>query len=127
MGDIYEITLKKPVDMNDVSYQTEQTIALQKDEFEALSKASSTRIVKDRYKVVLAGYPAEVDVFDGDLKGLVVIDFEFASLDDKAAFNPPEVCLAEVTQEYFIAGGHLPGKTYADIESELNRFNYTKL
>lgn len=39
----------------------------------------------------------------------------------------PDFCLAEVTEEDFVAGGVICGKSYADIESELARFGYEKL
>lgn len=68
-----------------------------------------------------------MDVFTGELSGLVLIDFEFQSEEDKAAFTPPSCCLADVTQEDFIAGGQLAGKTYEDIRSDLARFNYSPL
>ncbi len=126
-GTQYEITKKQPVDEQDLSNQTEQTIPLLKDEFEALCRASRRHVVKDRYTLIAAGRTAEVDVFIGDLEGLVVIDFEFDSLEEKQAFEPPEFCLVDVTQELFIAGGQLAGKTYGDIADELKRLGYTKL
>lgn len=39
----------------------------------------------------------------------------------------PDFCLAEVTEEDFIAGGVICGKTYADVAPELARFGYEKL
>ena len=39
----------------------------------------------------------------------------------------PDFCLKEVTQELFIAGGMICGKSYEDIEENLKRFNYLKL
>lgn len=39
----------------------------------------------------------------------------------------PDFCLADITQEDFIAGGMICGKTYADIESEVQRFGYVKI
>ncbi|MEK6905851.1 MAG: hypothetical protein AABX24_05615 [Nanoarchaeota archaeon] len=39
----------------------------------------------------------------------------------------PNFCLAEVTQEDFIAGGMICGKTYEDIEDDLRKFKYNKL
>lgn len=123
-GDNYEITKKSPVTEGDSSVMLEQTIPLDSTEFKYLSGASDIRIVKDRYNVTIGGYPAEVDVFLEGLSGLVLIDFEFANLEDKQAFVAPEVCLADVTQEGFIAGGLLAGKVYADIETELARYNY---
>jgi CYTH domain-containing protein len=76
---------------------------------------------------VINGHPAEVDIFVGQLEGLVVIDFEFDSEEAKSAFVAPGICLADVTQEMFIAGGKLAGKRYKDIKAELDRFNYSAL
>jgi CYTH domain-containing protein len=126
-GNEYEITKKKPINDDDVSSQTEQTIPLDQDEFEALAAVSSRKVEKDRYKVTIDGHVAEVDIFDGPLKGLIVIDFEFDSEEAKHNFRPPSCCLVEVTQERFIAGGQLAGKSYADIEADLTRYNYKKL
>lgn len=126
-GDKYEITKKKPVEDGDASVQVEQTVPLEADEFEALAKSSNRRVQKKRYKVELAGRVAEVDVFTGDLAGLVLIDFEFGTLEEKASFQPPACCLADVTQENFIAGGLLSGKSYQEIVSELERYNYKPL
>lgn len=126
-GKKYEITKKKPIDSSDFSRQTEQTIPLDEIEFNALSKSSSRKVVKDRYQVNIGGSPAEIDVFKDDLKGLVLIDFEFNNSEAKQSFQPPTCCLADVTQELFIAGGQLAGVKYSDIESDLNRFNYKKL
>lgn len=126
-GNKYEITKKKPIEDGDASVQSEQTIPLESEEFEALAQSSLRRLQKMRYKVELAGRAAEVDVFAGGLTGLVVIDFEFNSREEKAGFRPPPCCLADVTQENFIAGGLLAGKTYQDIASELERYNYKPL
>lgn len=123
-GDTYEITKKRPIDDNDVSVQKEQTISLNKLEYEALMKADGRVIEKDRYQVYINGYQAEVDVFKGKLKGLVLIDFEFATSDEKNAFLPPEVCLKNVTQEEWVAGGLLAGKSYSDIADKLAEHGY---
>ena len=126
-GDEYEITKKKPIDENDFSRQTEQTIPLDNEEFTALAISSRRKVEKDRYKVDIDGSIAEVDVFQGLLKGLVLIDFEFESVETKQAFRPPGCCLVDVTQELFIAGGQLAGKAYDDIKTELEKFNYMPL
>lgn len=123
-GNIYEITKKSQLHQGDSSVMVEQTISLDRVEFEHLSQASTVKIVKDRYKVVIDNYPAEVDVFQEDLRGLVLIDFEFTTVEEKQCFVAPEICFADVTQEDFIAGGLLAGKTYANIEGDLKRFGY---
>jgi CYTH domain-containing protein len=126
-GDKYEITRKVPVEGTDSSKQLETTIVLNEAEFESFSKIKSRRVEKTRYFFDYEGRTAEFDVFEGDLDGLVVIDFEFEEEKEKDSFEMPEFCLVEITQEKFIAGGVLAGKTLSDIESDLKRFNYSKL
>jgi CYTH domain-containing protein len=126
-NDKYEVTKKEPIDGADKSESLEQTIPLTKDEFEALMGASSKRVEKDRYKVAIVGKQAEVDVFKGALSGLVLIDFEFKTSQEKDSFVAPDCCLADVTQEEFIAGGILSGKSYQDIFPRLEAYNYKSL
>lgn len=126
-GDKYEITKKSPVKEGDSSEQIEQTIPLTKEEFEALATCSQKKVVKDRYEVKISNHLAEVDVFQENLTGLVLIDFEFTSSAEKAAFKMPKVALADVTQEEFLAGGFLSGKSYNDLADNLAKFHYQKL
>ena len=126
-GDKFELTRKTPVDDGDASKQTEVTIPISKTEFESFLPVKARKVEKTRYYLEHGDRTAEFDVFKGDLSGLVVIDFEFNSEEEKDSFEMPDFCLEDITQETFIAGGVLAGKTYSDIESELNRFNYTAL
>lgn len=125
-GKTYEITKKTSVAAGDASKHIEQTIPLTEEEFAALSRCSAKRVAKDRYRVVIDGILAEIDVFIEDLAGLVLIDFEFDTEDEKDNFIPPSIALADVTQENFIARGLLAGKTYDTIAPELARFRYKK-
>ncbi len=70
---------------------------------------------------------AEIDIYKGHLEALVVIDFEFDNVEDMDSFEMPDFCLADVTQEEFVAGGMLCGKRYSDIERDLSRFGYSKI
>ena len=127
-GDRFELTKKEPVEEGDASRQEEQTIILSEEEFNALNQqVQGKRVRKLRYYYDHEGRTAEFDVFQDELKGLVLVDFEFDSLSEKESFRMPDFCLADVTQEVFIAGGMLCGKSYADIEDNLNRFGYRKL
>jgi len=126
-GDNYEMTKKKPIKDNDSSKQLEQTIVLDKEEFEALQKVSGKRVAKRRYRYPYQGLVAEFDVFTEDLVGLIVIDVEFENEKEKDNFQMPEFCLVEVTQDKFIAGGMLCGKKYDDIKQELVKLEYKKI
>jgi CYTH domain-containing protein len=126
-GDNYEITKKIMVN-NDPSHHTEETTTLTAEEFEELSqKLEGKRTHKHRYYYPFQGKTAEIDIFQGKLKGLVVIEFEFNSAEEKNSFKMPDFCLADITPEEFIAGGMICGKEYADVEKDLARFNYKKL
>jgi CYTH domain-containing protein len=126
-GDKLEMTKKTHVEGTDSSKMEEQTIRLSREEYEALTGIEGKRVGKIRYLYEIDGRTAEVDVFVGALSGLVLVDFEFETEAEKGAFPMPEFCLAEVTQEEFIAGGFLAGKSYDDIAPGLARFGYERI
>jgi CYTH domain-containing protein len=126
-GDQYELTRKVPVSDGDASKQLETTIALNQVEFASFATTKARKVEKTRYFFEYEGHTAEFDVFAGALDGLVLVDFEFNNEAEKDAFVMPEFCLADITQEKFIAGGVLAGATYTDIESDLHRFSYVAL
>lgn len=126
-GEKYEITKKEPTHDGDASRQLEQTITLTAEEYAALARVNAKKVAKIRYFYDYQGRQGEIDVFQEGLSGLVLADFEFDTEEEKAAFSLPDFCLAEVTQETFVAGGMLCGKCYEDIEKELERFNYRRL
>lgn len=126
-GERYVITKKELVNGTDSSELRESTIVLRKDEFEVLNKVEGKKVRKLRYRYDFNGQIAEFDIFQDDLFGLVVVDFEFEERDAKNNFKMPDFCLEDVTQEAFIAGGMICGKKYKDVEEKLNSFNYKKL
>lgn len=125
-GDSYMMTKKEPED-GDASAQNEYTIPLTEEEFRGFEQVDGKKLVKTRYYKRWNGRTAEIDVFGGKLKGLVLVDFEFETEEKKKNFDPPEFCLADVTQEEFIAGGMLCGKSYEDIEKKLRDRGYSPL
>jgi CYTH domain-containing protein len=126
-GNKYEITKKEPVDESDLSEMHEFTTPLTEEEFKALANVDSKKVRKLRYYYNHNGRTAEVDVFQDDLKGLVIIDFEFETSEEKSTFEIPDFCLADITQEEFCAGGMVCGKCYEDLEKDLDKFEYEKI
>lgn len=126
-GQTYEITKKLPVDDADNTRQNEHTISLTSSEYDALAASSTKSLTKRRYYCKIEGHDAEVDVYQGSLAGLVVIDFEFKTDADMDIFTVPDICLADVSQDELIAAGKLAGKSYADIETQLQQYNYKPL
>lgn len=89
-GDKYEITKKSTIVEGDHSQLLEENISLTREEFLLLDKEiSGRRVSKTRYYYPVNGRIAEVDVFSDALIGLVLIDFEFSSVEEKDAFKPP--------------------------------------
>ncbi|MBI4181803.1 MAG: hypothetical protein HY520_02445 [Candidatus Aenigmarchaeota archaeon] len=126
-GDRYEITKKAPLRQEDCSRQEELTIPLSPPEFAALAASPGRRLEKIRYFYSWQGKTLEVDVFQGPLAGLVLVDAEFSTTAARDAFAMPPFCLAEVTQETAFAGGMLCGKRYADLHAPLARHGYRPL
>jgi len=126
-GDVFEITKKSPVDLNDSSEQSEETIPLTKEEFSGFLKVDGKRLRKIRYYYPINNKTAEIDVFLDDLEGLATVDFEFDSVEEKKSFVMPDFCLADVTQEKGAAGGILAGKKYSDIQPVLDKYGYKKV
>ncbi len=127
-GNKFEITKKQVIDENDKSQLREETIPITEQEFYSLVEIKGKKIHKIRYYYNYNNNNlAEIDIFQGALKGLVIIDFEFKTSEEKENFKMPDFCLTEITQEDFIAGGMLCGKSYEDIEEDLKKHEYKKL
>ncbi len=125
-GKKFEITRKEPQE-NDPSEMIETTIPITEKEFDVLKKINGYATRKNRYECPVGNRIAEIDVFLDDLSGLVLIDFEFENTEEKKRFTKPEICLSDVTNEAFIAGGMLCGKKYSDIAEKLANFGYKKI
>lgn len=124
-GDRYEMTKKTVVESK--GHFNEETIHLTKEEFESLKSVDGKVVHKIRHLYPYNGLTGEVDVFQGDLPGLITVEFEFETIEQLDAFEKPDFCLVDVTAEEFTAGGFLCGKSYKDIEEELKKFGYKKL
>ena len=127
-GDKYTITRKYPKYEGDTSIMVEETINLSEEEYKSMQQIDGKVHHKIRYQYQTKDAKiCEIDVYQGELKGLVLVDFEFNTIEEKDNFSPPDFCLIEVTQEECIAGGYLCGKKYEDIEQELEKYNYKKI
>jgi adenylate cyclase len=114
----YELTKKYPIEKDKKLEMVEETINLTEVEFEAFKKAPNTGQVKTRYVFKYQNYEAEFDIWEGDLKGLVIVEFDF---------KMPEFCLTEVTQKEWLSGGKLSGKSYGDVANRLEAIGYKPL
>lgn len=76
-------------------------LPLSREEYERLlSKTEGTPVVKKRYLVPLAGgLTAEVDIYEGELAGLMTTEVEFPSLAAAEAFLPPDWFGRDISEE----------------------------
>ncbi len=122
------ITKKYKKNEGDASVMVEETILLDSEEHKFLNQLEGKKFSKKRFLYEYKkDHMCKVDVYQKDLKDLVVIDFEFSNLEDKEKFLIPNFCLVEITNEEFLVGGMLCGKSYEDLKDNLTRFNYKKL
>ena len=82
----------------------EENLPLDKESFNhLLEKCDGIIINKARYRIPLGeGYSnltAELDVFEGELKGLVIVEVEFKTVDEAKEFNPPDWFGRDVTYD----------------------------
>jgi adenylate cyclase len=78
----------------------EVTIPLTREQFDELwDLTAGRRLVKRRWVIPQDGVELEIDVFEGDLDGLVIAEVEFPSKEASAAFVPPDWFGREVTDD----------------------------
>lgn len=83
---------KQKTDLKVASVSEEVELPLTKEAYEHLkTKIDGRMIEKDRYLIPLEnGLVAELDLFDGFLKGLQNVEVEFASEEEASKFEAPE-------------------------------------
>ena len=80
--------------------RSELEIELTATQFDVLWEATSgRRIEKTRYEIPYGGRTIEVDVYHGDLAGLVLAECEFASPEESRRFAAPAWLGGEVTDD----------------------------
>ena len=126
-GGSFVITKKEPIVGENASMHTEHTIKLTPEEFQSFSDIDGNRISKVRYYYPYQGMMAEIDIFSGKMAGLVLVDFEFSSREEMDKFEMPDFCLADVTEEEFVAGGVICKHSFDSLQDELEKFGYKSL
>lgn len=129
-GEKYELTKKSRASEFDGSKLIEENIKLTKAEFEALEKEiEGLRVQKVRYLYPLSdGLIAEIDVFLGKHKGLVLVEIETNDEEKLKKAKMPDFCLIDVTQNRdLIAGGVLCKTSFSELEDKLSKLGYKKI
>jgi CYTH domain-containing protein len=90
-------------------------------EYEVLSIFEANEIRKNRYSLDFEGRKFSVDMFLGDLLGLVLAEVSFDTDEEMEGFQSPPFALADVTNNETFTGGKLCHLTLADIRNEVRR------
>jgi adenylate cyclase len=116
-----KLTQKFAPDPEDVSRTIITNIYLNALEAETLDVFATNEIRKNRYRFEFAGREFSVDLFLGDLFGLVLAEVSFETDEELDSFSAPTFAIAEVTGSELFTGGKLSELTFADIREEILR------
>lgn len=112
-----KFTQKFAPDPNDLSRTIITNIYLNALEAEILSVFNSNEIRKNRYPFEFEGRKFGIDMFLGDLFGLVLAEVSFDTDEELDNFPKPPFALADVTNETLFSGGTLCELTFSDIRA----------
>jgi CYTH domain-containing protein len=97
MGERLLLTAKRGVGLS----REEAEIELDRERFDRLWQLTEGRRLRKRRHVLRQeGLRFEIDVYEGDLEGLVVAEIEFPSEEEANAFEPPNWLGEEVTGDH---------------------------
>jgi CYTH domain-containing protein len=97
-------------------------ILLSNRELEFLDALDGHRLRKRRYYHDCNGRVFSIDVFEGELAGLILCETEASSLDELMNVEPPWYAGPEVTEDPFFTGGNLAGTERAELLARLAGF-----
>ena len=116
-----KFTQKFAPDPDDLSRTIITNTYLNALEAEVLSVFDTNEIRKNRYPFEFEGRKFGVDMFLGDLFGLVLAEVSFDNDGELNNFPKPPFALADVTNEPLFTGGRLCELTFSDVRAEIAR------
>lgn len=84
-------------------------------------RVESNEIRKNRYFLDYEGKQISIDLYLGDLWGLILAKAEFETEKELIDFEVPKFSVLEVTGDPFFAGGNLFGKTFSKVQEEFKK------
>ena len=114
-----KFTQKFAPDAEDLSRTIITNTYLNALEAEMMSVFNANEIRKNRYPFDFEGRRFAVDMFLGDLFGLVLAEVSFDTDQELDSFPKPAFAIADVTNDPVFAGGTLSQLTFADVKRHL--------
>jgi len=103
----YQMTIKTNL-TEDGLIRDETNIDINEEQYNNLyKKKEGNTINKTRYQMEYKGKVLAIDVFKGDLKGLVYMEIEFPNKKEAEAYSIPNWVITEVTRDIRYKNGHL--------------------
>ena len=116
---VVKFTQKFAPDPNDLSRTVITNLYLNASEAETLSIFEANEIRKNRYYYEHEGKRFAIDMFIGDLFGLVLAETSFDTDEELDRFPTPSFAIAEVTNNEIFSGGKLSELRYEDVRKEI--------
>lgn len=98
-------------------------IFMREDEYKLFEQFEGREIRKNRYFYELDDQRLSIDVHLGALWGLIVARACFDSEEEMEHFEAPPFAVFEVTGDKFFAGENLVGKSFADVQAEVEKIS----
>lgn len=90
-------------------------------EIQKNERIQTDEIRKNRYFYESSGWQFEIDLFLGELWGLILAQINFQTAEEMRELEAPSFAVREVTGNEFFSGRNLVGKTFADVQAEFLR------
>lgn len=121
-----KFTQKCAPDPEDLSRTVITNTYLNALEAETLSVFNSNEIRKNRYYFEFEGRKFSVDMFLGDLFGLVLAEVSFDADEELDSFPKPPFAVADVTNDPMFSGGHLCELTFEEVRKHISEHGLLK-
>ena len=118
---VVKFTQKFAPDPEDLSRTIITNLYLNATEAETLSIFEANEVRKNRYYFDFEGRRFSIDMFLGDLFGLVLAEVSFETDAELEGFPQPPFAIADVTNNAIFSGGRLSELTFADVREEIQR------
>ena len=118
---VVKFTQKVAPNAEDLSRTIITNTYLNATEAETLSVFEANEIRKNRYPFEFEGRKFSVDMFLGDLFGLVLAEVSFETDEDMEGFRKPAFAIADVTNNEIFSGGKLSELKFEDIRKEVEQ------
>jgi CYTH domain-containing protein len=111
---------KRRVDENDPTAIMCTSLYLDDNEVAVLSLLPSRRLAKTRWRLNIGTVVASVDVFEGSLEGLILMEVDLGAPALLEEFTPPSWVGPDVTRTERFTGGGLAGLSFKDLAADIS-------